>query len=196
MQGDDRADAAWRSRRAVLEVGLGIGLGLASVARAASAAPSADPAKAPPQPGDRLSYMSGPRKGQTVKVDDLKVGDQQVLAFPVDPATNAPRSGSRLNQTLLIRLAPATLEEEVKAVSAEGIVAYSAVCTHQGCPVNMYKKDIGALFCSCHGSEFDPKAGAKVVGGPAPRRLASLPIKIEDGTVVVAGEFSGRVGFK
>jgi rieske iron-sulfur protein len=196
MQDGDPVAVASRSRRAVLEAGLTVGLGLAALAKAAGAAVTGDPVKAPPQVGDRLSYMSGPKKGQVVQTADLKVGDQQVMTFPVDPATNQPRSGSRLNQVLLIRLDPATLEEEVKNASADGIVAYSAVCTHQGCPVNMYKKDIGALFCSCHGSAFDPKAGAKVVGGPAPRRLAMLPIKVEDGAVVVAGEFTGRVGFK
>jgi Rieske Fe-S protein len=196
MQEGDPIAPAPRSRRAVLEVGLGVGFGLASGARSASAASSDDPAKAPPQPGDRLSYMSGPNKGQTVKAADLKIGDQQVLVFPVDPATSKPRSGSRLNQALLIRMDPAALAEDIKAASADGIVAYSAVCTHQGCPVNMYKKDKDVLFCSCHGSEFDPKAGAKVVGGPAQRRLATLPIKIEDGVIVVAGGFSGRIGFK
>ena len=196
MQDGDPLAAASCSRRAVLEVGLGVGLGLASVAGTAAAATATDPAKSPPQAGDRLSYMSGPNKGQIVKAADLKVGDQQVLVFPVDPATSKPRSGTRLNQALLIRIDPANLAEDVRAASADGIVAYSAVCTHQGCPVNMYKKDKDVLFCSCHGSEFDPKAGAKVVGGPAPRRLAALPIKIENGDIVVAGGFSGRVGFK
>jgi rieske iron-sulfur protein len=196
MQDGDQLAAASRSRRAVLEVGLSVGLGLTAVAKAADAATPADPAKSPPQPGDRLSYMSGPNKGQIIKAADLKVGEQQVLAFPMDPATNQPRSGTRLNQALLIRIDPASLDEEMKAASADGIVAFSAVCTHQGCPVNMYKKDKDVLFCSCHGSEFDPKVGAKVVGGPAPRRLATLPIKVEDGVIVVAGGFSGRVGFK
>ncbi|MCE3245556.1 MAG: 2Fe-2S ferredoxin [Arthrobacter sp.] len=196
MQNGDPVAAAPRSRRAILEVGLGVGLGLASVAKPAGAAVTGDPVKAPPQVGDRLSYMSGPKKGQIVQTADLKVGDQQVMTFPVDPTTSQPRSGSRLNQVLLIRLDPAGLEEEVKNASADGIVAYSAVCTHQGCPVNMYKKDEGVLYCSCHHSEFDPKAGAKVVGGPAPRRLAMLPLKVEDGTIVVAGQFTGRVGFK
>ena len=196
MQDGDPLAAASRSRRAVLEVGLSVGLGLTTVAIAADAATAAEPAKSPPQPGDRLSYMSGPNKGQIIKAADLKVGDQQVLAFPMDPATNQPRSGTRLNQALVIRIDPASLDEEMKAASADGIVAFSAVCTHQGCPVNMYKKDKDVLFCSCHGSEFDPKAGGKVVGGPAPRRLATLPIKVEDGVIVVAGGFSGRVGFK
>jgi Rieske Fe-S protein len=141
-------------------------------------------------------FQSGDKKGEVIRSEDLAAGGPQVLAYPMDPATNTPRSGSRLNQVVLIRLDPAQLSEETRAHAADGVVAYSAVCTHQGCPVNMWKQDAGTLFCSCHGSQFDPKDGAKVLDGPAPRRLAALPVRIEDGLVVAAGEFSGRVGFK
>ena len=55
-------------------------------------------------------------------------------------------------------------------------------------------KDLQFLFCSCHGSQFDPKTGAEVQAGPAPRPLPALPVKVEDGVPVVAGKFSGRVG--
>jgi len=33
-----------------------------------------------------------------------------------------------------------------------------------------------------------------VMGGPAPRRLPALPVKVVDGQLVVAGVFTGRVG--
>jgi Rieske Fe-S protein len=38
--------------------------------------------------------------------------------------------------------------------------------------------------------------GAKVVSGPAPRRLPALPLKIADGQLVVAKPFTGRAGFQ
>ena len=60
-------------------------------------------------------------------------------------------------------------------------VAYSAVCTHQGCTV-AYKN--GQLACPCHGSVFDPADGAAVVAGPAPRPLAKIPVKVEGGDIV------------
>lgn len=50
------------------------------------------------------------------------------------------------------------------------------------------------LKCPCHNSEFDPRQGAQVVFGPAPRRLAALPLAISDGTLVVAASFVGKVG--
>src|SRR5215212_941497 len=62
-------------------------------------------------------------------------------------------------------------------------VAYSAVCTHQGCTV-AYKG--GNLACPCHGSVFDPARGAEVIAGPAPRPLPEIPVKVQDDEVVRA----------
>lgn len=62
-------------------------------------------------------------------------------------------------------------------------VAYSAVCTHQGCTV-AYKG--GKLVCPCHGSVYDPANGAKVVTGPAPSPLPKIPVKVKGGEVVKA----------
>jgi Rieske Fe-S protein len=62
-------------------------------------------------------------------------------------------------------------------------VAYSAVCTHQGCTV-AYKN--GQLACPCHGSVFDPANGAQVVAGPAPRPLPEIPVEVRGGEVVRA----------
>ena len=62
-------------------------------------------------------------------------------------------------------------------------VAYSAICTHQGCTV-AYKD--GNLACPCHGSVFDPANGASVVAGPAQRPLPEIPVKAEGGEVVRA----------
>jgi|SRR5215210_3520277 len=62
-------------------------------------------------------------------------------------------------------------------------VAYSAVCTHQGCTV-AYQR--GKLACPCHGSVFDPARGAEVVAGPAPSPLPKIPVKVESGEIVRA----------
>ena len=62
-------------------------------------------------------------------------------------------------------------------------VAYSAVCTHQGCTV-AYQG--GQLACPCHGSVFDPASGGAVVTGPATRPLPEIPVKVQGGEVVRA----------
>jgi cytochrome b6-f complex iron-sulfur subunit len=59
-------------------------------------------------------------------------------------------------------------------------VAYSAVCTHQGCTV-AYRN--GELSCPCHGSVFDPANGAEVLGGPAESPLAEIPVEVRGGEV-------------
>lgn len=59
-------------------------------------------------------------------------------------------------------------------------VAFSAICTHKGCTV----APAGAkLNCPCHGSVFDAMTG-KVLSGPAPRALTSVPVTVKDGAVV------------
>ncbi|HEX5850118.1 MAG TPA: Rieske (2Fe-2S) protein [Rubrobacter sp.] len=62
-------------------------------------------------------------------------------------------------------------------------VAYSAVCTHQGCTV-AYKK--GQLVCPCHGSLFDPADGGAVITGPAQEPLPEIPVKVQGGEVTKA----------
>ena len=62
-------------------------------------------------------------------------------------------------------------------------VAYSAVCTHQGCTV-AYRG--GQLACPCHGSVFDPANGAAVVSGPAGRPLPEVPLEVSGGEVLRA----------
>jgi len=50
------------------------------------------------------------------------------------------RDGSRLNEILLVKLAPAELDEDTLAWAADGIVAFSAICTHAGCSVTEWVK--------------------------------------------------------
>ena len=152
-----------------------------------------DPKWMGPQKGDRLVYLTGPKKGQPIHIDDLKLGAEQVQAYPADPS-GLVRDGSRLNLLIVAKVGTEGLAEETAARAADGVVAYSGVCTHQGCPVNMWMEDDKHFVCSCHGSVYDPKDGAEVLDGPAPRHLAALPLKSEKGLLVVAGAFVGRLG--
>ena len=179
-------------RRTVLKAALGFGVGLALPKVAAFAAE--DDKADRPHKGDRLVFAYGDRAGQVIVPDDLPLGGPQQLAFPMDPATKIVRDGSLLNQVALVRLNPSQLTDATRAEAAEGVVAYSAVCTHQGCPISMWHAASKSLFCSCHASRFDPADRARVVDGPAPRRLPMLPLQAVGGGVVVAGEFSSRVG--
>jgi Rieske Fe-S protein len=161
----------------------------------ASAAKVADPARQRPQRGDRLTPLKKPGRGAALRVRDLEVNAAPRLVVPLDLATGVVRDGSRLNQLRLMRLPPEILNKETTRYAASGVVAYSAVCSHTGCPVSEWNSDAMHLVCPCHGSEFDPAARATVKNGPARRRLAILPLRDEDGVLVVRGGFRGKVGF-
>jgi rieske iron-sulfur protein len=178
-------------RRSVLQAALGTGIGLLlpEIARA-----QADPRDARPREGDRLVYADGDQKGAPIKLDALPLGGPPVTAMPQDAASGTVRDGSRLNQILVVRLDPARLQADTQPRAAQGLVAYSAVCTHTGCDGFAWTPEKQMYKCPCHDSEFDPADGAKVTGGPAPRRLPALPVKIADGVVVVAAPFTARVG--
>ncbi|MET0496563.1 MAG: Rieske (2Fe-2S) protein [Actinoplanes sp.] len=110
----------------------------------------------------------------------------QVYEEPAPPVAVAP-SASR---------APIGVDEVpvggAKIFAAAGVVlvrpepgrirAFSTVCTHQGCAVEEIKD--GTINCRCHGSRFSAADGS-VVGGPAPRPLAELPVTVENNTVVL-----------
>ena len=167
------------TRRKVILAALATGAGLAALSKAAVAS-------------------EGEHKGEVIKPDNLKVGGPPVRAWPKDPKTSVVRDGSRLNEVLVIKLDPAELDDETRARSVEGVVAYSVICAHAGCPITGWVKgasgDNDVLKCFCHNSEFNPRQGAQVVFGPATRRLAALPLAMSDGSLVVAAAFVGKVG--
>jgi rieske iron-sulfur protein len=151
-----------------------------------------------PQKADLLVFAEGEHAGEVITPQDLKLGGPPVRAWPKDPKTSVIRKGSRLNEVLIIRLDPAELDDETRARCADGVVAYSDTCTHAGCPITAWVKgatgDKNVFKCFCHNSEFDPRQSAQVVFGPAPRRLAALPLSTSDGSLTVAASFVGKVG--
>ncbi len=183
------------ARRDFLKTALaaGVGVGLAGPAWTQEGKPGSEDR---PRSDDLLVFSEGDQEGELIKPADLVLGATQTLAWPMDPATKVVRDGSRLNQVLLLRLDPANLDETTREHAADGIVAYSAICTHQQCPVTGWNKEKGVLHCYCHDSEYDPREDGKVVFGPAPRALPALPVKLDDGKLVVAGPFLGRVGIR
>jgi Rieske Fe-S protein len=171
-----------------------MGLGLALAPQLALA--QTDAARERPKEGDLLVNVTAAAAPEPLKPDDVPLDGKQTLAWPMDPETKTLRNGSRLNKVLLLRLDPDGFDAETKDHAVEGVVAYSAVCTHTGCDVINWHSDSQLLECPCHYSNYNPKEGAKVVSGPSPRRLPALPLKIADGRLVVAKPFTGRAGFQ
>jgi ubiquinol-cytochrome c reductase iron-sulfur subunit len=98
---------------------------------------------------------------------------------------------------LLMRLRPEDLHvsKEREGWNYKGIVAYSKICTHVGCPVALYEQQTHHLLCPCHQSQFDITHEAEVIFGPAKRPLPQLPIAIDsEGYLVAQSDFHEPVG--
>ena len=85
--------------------------------------------KAWPKAGDRLVFAAGPKRGRVITKADLALGEA-ALAFPQG------KEGNEENIITLVRLAPEEFLPPTKVEwTAEGFVAYSAICTHLACTV-------------------------------------------------------------
>lgn len=199
---DEREIRLQRSRRRLfLKTAIGTGIGLSLVSAfyvGASLRPKAEvtPEKEPLKPGDILVYAQGGGEPKPIRPEELKPGDPFVLAYPMDPKTKVVKSGEAKNTVLVVRYNPEELAPEVAQNGVEGIVAFSAVCTHLGCIVSQWVADKKAALCPCHGGIYDLARGARVIAGPPPRPVPQLPLKVEEGVLVAAGEFLGEVGVK
>src|SRR5690606_39393880 len=130
---------------------------------------------APGPPASSPASAEGPGAGDPTAPAAVAEGAAQLLAFPFDLAAGRMRDGTRLNQLVVVRIDPTTATAETLERAADGIVAYSGVCTHTGCDVTDWRAEQRRFKCPCHESEFDPADAARVVGGPAPAPLAALP---------------------
>jgi Rieske Fe-S protein len=178
------------SRRAVLRGACAL-TALAAVPPAAAADPAGELRA---QPGDLLvAFKNDGGAGAIVNPADVKRGPPS-LVWPFDPAKKIVRNGSRLDLVLVMGFDPATLSATERARAADGIVAYTAVCTHVACWVTDWLTSKQLLQCPCHQSQYDPRRGAAVVSGPAPRPLPALPLRLVDGRLEVKDHFTDRVG--
>ncbi len=68
--------------------------------------------------------------------------------------------------------------------------AYVNRCPHVGTPLDLWPNEFlaedGRLVCATHGARFDPASGACVAGPCAGDALTPLPVRAEDGTLVVS----------
>jgi ubiquinol-cytochrome c reductase iron-sulfur subunit len=149
-----------------------------------------------PLPGKTLTTTNWRKRsllvdatGRAIHRDELAPGGL-ITVFPAgfesDPETQA------VDQVVLIRAqtTPFTTEPGRDDWAPAGYVAYSKLCTHAGCPVGLYERELRLLVCPCHQSMFNIYNGAVPQFGPAPRPLPQLPLYIDD-----SGFLRARSGF-
>ncbi len=188
------------TRRGLFKLGLGAAggaLGLAVLTPVASLGPGIDMdafVRTPWRRGRRLVD----EEGRPWRASDIEE-DTFYTAFP-EHADKEELS----SPLVVVRLPEAELRlpPELARFPAKGIVAYSKICTHAGCAINLYRTPLfkpvepkPALVCPCHYSTFDVATGGDVLFGPAGRKLPMLPIYIDDNDELRAGgNFDGPVG--
>jgi len=166
----------------------------ASPALAQGDSQNADAASAPPQPGDYLVRASGDDQTTPLTPEDIVPNSAPLQAWPADSATQTVRSDNWQNLLVLTRWDPAVLSPEGQKYAAGGVVAQSAICTHEGCEVTSWIPENFLMECPCHLSRFDPRQNGAVMQGPATRKLPALALKLDGDRIVVAAGLDGRVG--
>jgi ubiquinol-cytochrome c reductase iron-sulfur subunit len=150
-----------------------------------------------PKNGKKVRLTRDP-DGTPIKASDVTIGS----AFHVIPEGLNDLTEGKLNEkakavVLLMRLNPTDLHISPgrESWSYNGIVAYSKICTHVGCPVALYEQQTHHLLCPCHQSTFDLTHECEVIFGPASRPLPQLPIEVDaDGYLVATSDFHEPVG--
>ncbi len=150
-----------------------------------------------PQPRRQLFTTGWGAGKRVVGADGQPIRARDVMEETVQTVFPEADVGRADSQTLILRVAPEDLRlpSGREAWAPEGIVAYSKVCTHAGCPVGLYRAQQHALLCPCHQSTFDVLRGAVPIFGPAARPLPQLPLDVDaEGYLVARGDFSEPVG--
>ena len=134
-----------------------------------------------------------------IKASDMEIG-QLVNAQPeklhnshdIDHHRESAKSA-----IIVVRMDPASIRipESRRDWQVSGILAYSKICTHVGCPISLWERQTHHLLCPCHQSTFDLGNSGNVVFGPAARALPQLPITVDDeGYLIARSDFTVPVG--
>jgi ubiquinol-cytochrome c reductase iron-sulfur subunit len=158
-----------------------------------------------PLPGKQLNHTFwGPGRrlvtdptGHPIKASDIPLGGVVHVQPEGIDETEHPIDERAKAATLVIRLNPEDLKQHKNRESwtYNGIVAYSKICTHVGCPVGLYEQQTHHLLCPCHQSTFDVTNHCAVIFGPAARPLPQLPISVDsDGYLIATSDYKEPVG--
>jgi menaquinol-cytochrome c reductase iron-sulfur subunit len=114
---------------------------------------------------------------RTMKTNWIKVGEVGTLpeGLPISLTATDIQLDAYVQESVIRHL------WAVKSSSTK-VTVFSPICPHLGCHYN-WNSASGHFECPCHGSVYGPDG--TVLGGPAPRRLDTLPAKIENGELYV-----------
>ncbi|MEU6535996.1 Rieske 2Fe-2S domain-containing protein [Streptomyces sp. NPDC047000] len=144
--------------------------------------------------GKRLVNMN---TNEPLKAEDISVGSL-TFAKPdgLEETDEDFQTQIAKSALMIIRLQPDNIKDKQELEwSHQGIVAYSKICTHVGCPISLYEQQTHHALCPCHQSTFDLSDGARVIFGPAGHALPQLRIGVDsEGYLQALGDFEEPVG--
>jgi cytochrome b6-f complex iron-sulfur subunit len=164
------------SRRRFIRLGTVLGVGAAGASVLAACGGGESGGDAGGSGGGGGEYGGGAGGGNAKSSGEKAGGTAEKQA----PGGQAIASTSEVAPGSAVKLKDSGNPAVLVHLESGDFVAYSAVCTHQGCTVAFSN---GQLACPCHGSVFDPANGAGVVAGPAPRPLPEIPVEVRGGEV-------------
>jgi ubiquinol-cytochrome c reductase iron-sulfur subunit len=117
--------------------------------------------------------------GQLINGEPANLQDLEGSEFQIEKAKSA---------VIVVRMDPndITIPPARQTWNIGGILCYSKICTHVGCPISLWEQQTHHLLCPCHQSTFDLADAGKVVFGPAARPLPQLPIAVDSEGYIVA----------
>jgi ubiquinol-cytochrome c reductase iron-sulfur subunit len=168
-----------------------------------------------PLPGDKLAHTiweKGMRVvrdvvGTPIKASEVEIGDLINAApealFPTEENGYPEIEGVELQvekakgAIILVRMEPQEIVpgDGRDNWTVDGIICYSKICTHVGCPISLYERTTHHVLCPCHQSTFDLADSARVIFGPAARPLPQLPLAVDDeGYLIAQSDFNEPIG--
>jgi ubiquinol-cytochrome c reductase iron-sulfur subunit len=117
---------------------------------------------------------------EPIKPEDIEIGQ----LINAEPANLEELHGAEFQiekakaAIIIVRMDPNKIKipDSRKDWHVGGILCYSKICTHVGCPISLWEQQTHHLLCPCHQSTFDLGDSGLVVFGPAARALPQLPI--------------------
>ncbi|MEV8453390.1 Rieske 2Fe-2S domain-containing protein [Streptomyces sp. NPDC052095] len=134
---------------------------------------------------------------EPLRPEDVAVGSL-TFAMPEGLEESAEDFNNQIAKAalMIVRIQPENIKDKREREWAhEGIVAFSKICTHVGCPISLYEQQTHHVLCPCHQSTFDLSDGARVIFGPAGHALPQLRIGVNsEGNLEALGDFEEPVG--
>jgi ubiquinol-cytochrome c reductase iron-sulfur subunit len=141
--------------------------------------------------------------GTPIKPADLQVGQlvnaEPAIMYETDKDGEPVLHGTELLQekskaaVIVVRMRPEDISPAKGRENwgVDGILCYSKICTHVGCPISLWEQQTHHLLCPCHQSTFDLADNGKVIFGPAHRPLPQLPLAVDsEGYLIAVSDFT------